>query len=575
MDEGKRREAPWLWRGTTCLAGAVFLVLCVLAARRETPTIDEFAHVPAGCAYWSQGALALYCKNPPLLKFWLALPVVTDPRVTIPPFSGNPLGWGPWEYGQRFMEANRESYFDLFFHARMMVVLLGLLTGVLLYAWGRRLFGERAAAVAASLFFLSPPVLAHAHLATIDVGCMFTILAACWVLRWASRRGDAGAMAVAGSALGLAMAVKFTGLLIVPAAVVLPAWSRRDPGAATRRRLLLWARDAAILVSVALLTVNVSLAFKGSFSRLDAYRFHSGFCLGAQRALPGALPVPLPRDYVVGFDAQKLDTEAGEFASYLRGAWSPEGWWYYNLAALLVKTPILVLLLAAAGIATWKRRAVGSAETWPIVLPCASLFLFLSVFNRLDVGIRYLLPLFPFLHLAAGSTLAEPARPRSGKWRDLLAVLAVAAGLVTAIVASGDPLAYFNPIAGGAARGHEWLLDSNLDWGQDLYRVPGAVSRLTPGGPIGLLYCGHVDPSLYGLTYYPVPPQPVAGVLAVSVNFAMGMRYLAPAPGGKVAWVKPDHLAWLRSREPVARLGSIWIYDTRVRPESRAPSGRP
>ena len=563
MEDRGRRRAAWAWRGTACLAAAVFLVLCAAAARRETPTIDEFAHLPAGCAYWSQGALTLYCKNPPLLKFWLALPVATDSGVTIPRFSGNPLGWGPWEYGQRFMGANRERYFDLFFRARLMVVALGLLTGILLYAWSRELFGERAAAVAASLFFLSPPVLAHSHLATLDAGCMLTVLVACWALRWACRRGGAGAMALAGAALGLAMAVKFTGLLIAPAALILPALSRREPAVTRRRRLSLWARDAAILFAVALLVVNASLAFRGSLRRLDGYRFHSGFCVGLQRALTGALPVPLPQDYVVGFDAQKLDTEAGEFSSYLHGEWSPEGWWYYNLVALFLKTPILVLILAAAGIVAWKWRGIGAAETWPVVLPCASLFLFLSVFNRLDVGIRYLLPLFPFLHLAAGSTLAEPRVPRPGRSRDLLSAVAIALGLVTAITASSDPLAYFNWIAGGSSRGHEWLLDSNLDWGQDLYRVPNAVARLAPGGPIGLLYCGHVDPSLYGLQYAPVPPQPIAGVLAVSVNFVMGMRYLAPAPDGKVAWVKPEHLAWLRSYEPVARLGSIWIYDTR------------
>lgn len=548
-------QSAWLWRSTAALAALVFVLLCVLAARQETPTIDEFAHLPAGSAYWTQGAFSLYGKNPPLLKLWIALPVVVDSRVTVPPFSGNPFGWGPWTYGRAFMEANRESYFALFFRARLMVIVLGLATAALLFVWARELFGERAAAVAASLLLLSPPILAHSRLATIDAGSMLTILATCWLVRRACRSGRAGAFALAGAALGVALGVKFTALLILPAIGVLALLGPRN---------MARARGVCILLLVAWLTVNAAFGFGGTFQRLDGYRFHSRFCIGLQQRLPGALPVPLPRDYVAGFDAQKRDTEAGEeFGSYLLGEWSRRGWWYYNAVALLVKTPIHDLLLALAGTALWRRSRIGATETWPILLPAASLVLLLSAFSRLDVGIRYLLPVFPFLHLASGPVFAERAGPGRARWRDALALAAVVAALSTSIASHPDHLAYFNAIAGGSERGHEWLVDSNLDWGQDLYRVPAEAARLKPGAPIGLLYFGHVDPTLYGLRYNLVPPWPVRDVLAVSVNFVVGMQYLTPAPDGRWLPVSADHLAWLRSHEPVARLGSMWVYDTR------------
>jgi hypothetical protein len=143
------------------------------------------------------------------------------------------------------------------------------------------------------------------------------------------------------------------------------------------------------------------------------------------------------------------------------------------------------------------------------------------------------------------------------------AALVVAAFI--AVRAHPDHLAYFNALAGGTEKGHEWLVDSNLDWGQDLYRVPREVQRLQPEGPIGLLYFGHVDPELYGLQYYPIPPRPVEGVLAVSASFVMGQQYLSPKPGGKITWVRDGHLDWLRRYEPVARAGEMWIYDTRRR----------
>ena len=370
-------------------------------------------------------------------------------------------------------------------------------------------------------------------------------------------------MAAAGAALGVALAVKFTALLIVPAAAILPAWTDRGRKAGAGRSLALWARDVAALALAALVVVNAAFALRGSFGRLDSYRFHSRTCAAVQRALPGAVPVPLPREFVLGFDAVRLDTEKGEFENFLLGRWSAEGWWHYNLVALAVKTPLPVLLLVLAGILAWRSSGAGLREAWPVLIPGASVLLLLSAFSRVNTGIRYVLPLLPFLHLAAGALFAARSGPGRFRWRDALAVLAVAATLATAVAAHPDHLMYFNPIAGGSSRGHEWLIDSNLDWGQDLYRVPSAIARLEPDGPIALLYCGHVDPALYGIDFVPAPPGPVENVIAVSVNFLAGMRYLAPAPGGKIAWVDRGHLAWLEAHEPVERLGSIWVYDTR------------
>jgi hypothetical protein len=124
-------------------------------------------------------------------------------------------------------------------------------------------------------------------------------------------------------------------------------------------------------------------------------------------------------------------------------------------------------------------------------------------------------------------------------------------------------LSFFNVVAGGPSRGHEWLLDSNLDWGQDLYRVAEMSRRLDDDGSIGVLYFGHVDPALYGIQYGLVPPWPIQDVMAVSVNFLEGASYIATSPEGRMQAVKSDHLAWLRDEEPVAKLGSIWIFDTR------------
>ncbi len=550
----------WVWRSVALCAGVAFILMAASAARRETPTIDEFAHLPAGCVYWTQGAFELYDKNPPLARLWMALPVVLDSRATIPEFSGATVGWAPWRYGQRFMDANRPRFFTLFYRARLMVMALALLCGAVLYAWARGLFGERAAAVTTALFFLSPPILAHGHLATVDVACMLTIFLACAALRWALPRPGWWPMALVGGALGVALAVKFTALLVVPAFLVLLVVKRPGFGR--------WAQQAGVLLLGSLLVVHAAYGFRGSFSSLGGFKFHSSFCKAVQGALPGGLPVPLPRSYVQGFDAVKLDTESGEFDTYLHGQWSRDGWWYYNLVALGLKTPIPILALSLAGLFLWRRGVKDAHETWVVLLPALLLFVFLSLLNKVDTGVRYVLPLYPFLHLAVAATLAwQPARAKALlRWREAMSMIPVLLGLEIALRAHPDHLAYFNLFAGGTKNGHAWLVDSNLDWGQDLYRVPREVERLQPEGPIGLLYFGHVDPELYGLNYYPVPSRPVEGVLAVSASFVMGQQYLSPRPGGKIVWVRDGHLDWLRGFQPVARAGEMWIYDTRPRP---------
>ena len=261
------------WAGLTCVAGAVFVLLCVLSARRQTPTIDEFAHLPAGCAYWKVGDLSIYRKNPPLVKLWMSIPVALDSHLVVPTYGGDANGWGPWEYGKRFLEANRELYFSFFFRARLMVVVLGLMTGAIVFLWTRRLFGLRAAAVAASLFLLSPTVMAHSSLATIDVGCMLTILVSCWFLRQACLRHDKWPVVLAGGTLGLALAVKFTALFMLPVAVVMLGLFRWNLRLRPGLLLKLWARDVALLLLAALFVVNAAFAFRGTFQRLDAYRF--------------------------------------------------------------------------------------------------------------------------------------------------------------------------------------------------------------------------------------------------------------------------------------------------------------
>ena len=561
---------PKAWEWMPIAAALAYLGLTLHAARVETPTADEFAHVPAGVAAWRQGRTDLYRVNPPLLKRLLAAPVAADASVTAPIVVEPPMQWGPWEYGHRFQGANRAQYLTLMFRARWVAIGLGLLAGLVVFAWARDVFGLRAAAVVTSLFLLCPNVLAHGHLATIDMGALTTILLAIFALRWCHRDPTPARRLLAGAALGLALATKFIAVLVLPAfawLAILYRWraTTRPPA----RRLLDAFADLAWIAAAALVVLNASLGFEDSFRAIGDFTFRSQFALALQSALPAWTPLPLPREWLLGFDAAKEISEHGEFGSYLMGQWSEHGWWYYNAVALAVKLPVAILALLAVSIPFWRRSDVPRIELYALLIPLGTLVVVFSTASNLNIGILHVLPSYPFLFRLLGPGFMTTRSRRRESLSLALAGAAAAATAVNVATLHPDYLTFFNAIAGGPAHGSEWLLDSNLDWGQDLYRVPAAVAAIDPAEKPYLLYFGLVDPALYGLQYRLLPATPVEGIIAVSENFLWGYSYLTIAPGGGMVGVAGDTAAWLREREPVRRLGSIRIYDTR--PSGGAP----
>lgn len=537
------------------------LVAALHAARLETPTVDEFAHVPAGAAYLARGAHELYLKNPPLMQELVALPVVAS-GAEVPEVRVRGQGWGPWRYGYAFFQANSARYLDLFFRARCVPIAAVALCAALLFLWARELYGPRIAAVLTSLFLLQPTVIAHGHLATVDAGAMTAMFGAAYALRRALLRRDLWRFAAAGAWLGVAMAVKYTGLLLVPAVLLVLALCRPE---SPRRALA----ELALLGVSAWGALEAIMGFRSTFVPLGDFQLHSAFLRGLAAWLPAGLRVPLPAEYLQGFDAVKLDTEQGEFGSYLLGSWSRRGFWYYDLVAVPVKLTLPAVVTVVAGLACWRSAALERRETLLLAVPTGVLVLLMAGFNSVDLGVRYLLPIFPFLFLIAGIALARlPERLAP----PLCAALLVWHVGVVALV-HPDHLAFFNVAVGGPRGGYRVLADSNLDWGQDLYRLPAVLEELGHEGPIPLLYFGHVPPGLYGIDYTLLPPRPVKALFAVSAHFVVGGAYRVLSPDGRLVPVRRGYVAWLRGLEPVARAGTIWVYDTRV--PATQPAGAP
>jgi hypothetical protein len=358
----------------------------------------------------------------------------------------------------------------------------------------------------------------------------------------------------------------------------------------------------------------------------------------------GRIPSPLPEHYLLGFDEQKIETEGiprrffralstpdpaardrvvdkersvpetssevkDAYPVYLNGDLQRTGWWYYYLLTLVYKVPegtwILVILSLAS-----LRLVARSSDEWAdeIALGTVPLVIFLSMsfLTDINLGLRYVLAILPYIFIAAGKLvpwLLGLAGAR--KWvMTVLIVGSLGSTMMSSILIHPHYLAYFNWASGGPDRVPARLIDSNLDWGQDLVALQKWWKKTIPGQPLGLAYFGQINPSIFKLRgdsfdWFLPPVKPgtahfigksqnpllvgpaqklTPGYYAVSVSLLYGLpwRLYDPAPPLRVpeAWSpvwnvsselegKPgeDPFWYFRQFEPFARIGhSIYLY---------------
>lgn len=561
------------------LATAVYGTLAVLSERDKSAVFDEVIHLPPGYAALKMGDHRMNPLHPPLARIIAAVPLLFMDEVRVDP---DDLAWRtarPWEWGKRFLYRWNDGD-RLLFWGRLPIVALGMLLAVAVFLWARRQWGLPASLLALVLCVLSPDVLAHGHLVTNDLPLtLFVFLSVVAFDRLMDGITVWRVIAVA-LGVGAAFATKFSAFALPPilAALSLVVACREEPlfvaiGAPreVRSRRGKLAVLAAVLVAIgalALVVVWAAYGFRSALSpdpAVDAF-MHRGDVPPASPVLRIGAALTrgrlLPEAWVWGFLNCFKSFESRP--SFLLGEYSERGWWYYFPVAIALKAPLpLLVLVAAAAVLAVVRPARGRGP-WFVWLPPA-LFLALTMTQNINIGHRHVLAIYPFLFVAASrcAAVAWSARGRAGSWaRGGVAGLAL---LYAASVLRVHPhyLAYFNEAAGGPSQGWRWLVDSNLDWGQDL---PGLKRYLDQSGiaHVTLCYFGTADPGYYKIAsdrlpgYQPPPPSSVTrtvqpgDVVAISATHLQGL-YLDPE-------MQPL-MAQFRARQPVATIGhSIFVY---------------
>lgn len=560
---------------------AAHVVLVAYAGWRDAPVYDEVAHLASGLSHWKLRHFLLYQGNPPLPRMIAALPVLlADAEYDWHQVIDEPGTRCEFAVGADFVAANGQRAFLLYTLGRWAYLPFTVLGGLVCYRWAAALFGTHAGLLACALWCSCPNIIANAHWITPDLPAASLGVAASYAYwRWL-REPTAGLCVASGTMLGLALLAKATWVILF---LLWPAlwlvYHRRDRGPG--RQVLQLA--AALLLGLCVL--NLGYACQGSFRRLEDYEFISRSFVGSTQpgvvgnrfkgTWFGTLPVPLPKDFLLGIDVTKEAFESHTF-SYLAGELRVGGWWYYYLYGMAVKVPLgtwLVIILAVCSLASHDIRPPAWRDRVSLVGPAVAILVLVSLNPGINRHLRYILIIFPFIFTFAGSAATSTLlayRPYR-----LALVAGVAWSIGSSLATYPHSGSYFNELAGGPSNGWRHLASSNVDWGQDLLRLRDWLRQHPEVGPIRLAYYGCFDPRAAGISYR-MPPLagvsggrrgsgeeygPRPGWYAVSVHLLTGSPSYIPNGRGDIELVGMNEFAYFREVEPYALVGrTIHVY---------------
>jgi hypothetical protein len=568
---------------------ALMAALQITSAAGDSQTWDEAFGIAEGYSYLKTGDVRLDVAHPIFAKVLNALPLLWV-RPSLPLDDRSWLDSKPWEFSAKFLYANRVPAGKMLAAARGASIAFALAVGVVLAWWTRRTFGAGAALLALAFYSLDPNWLAHSRYTTSDPWVTgFIFLASIAWIEHVRKRGW-HTLVLAGILLGCALGSKLSALslpLVFALISVLYAFRWPRPG------VFRMASDLAACLGVAALflalvyapEVKAAVVFwttgekQMPFVDIPLASYARPVSLLGRLLRAAGETFHLPAFAFLRSLSDTADHLQTGHQAYLLGEISDRGWWYYFPVAMLVKTPTAALLAfligAVLGISRLHRSlTVAARHEGPrslkhaaLAIPPAVFLLFSIAATRVNIGLRHVLPVYPFLWVLTAALLCRAA----GGWWEKIRRPAIAAlvALFAAESAATYPhyVAFFNWPSGGPVHGPRYLLDSNLDWGQDLSRAADWVrSRGNP--PLCACYFGRAPLEYYGLAAEPLPVskdspewKDLDCVALVSATPLYGL------------YVSPDAFARLRRREPTARIGySIYAYDLR---KSAAAAGEP
>lgn len=491
--------------------------------KNDSAIVDEVAHISAGYSYVTKQDYRLNPEHPPMMKDLAGLALLPlNPR-----FPDDTQAWqkdvnGQWETGWHFLYHDGNNADAILFWSRLPILLTAIAFGAVLYVISRRLLGTAGALVVLTLYSFDPNIIAHARFVTTDLGAAATMFLAITSFYYWLRRPSYKRLALATGLFALAQVTKFSAILLAPFFIGLIIWAllTKQNGKKWQELWKTYALGYVLLGfgSVVLIWLFYIPHVLHMSKEVQDALIRGSLVNGIQKPVVSLLTVMngnvITRalaQYILGL-VMVFTRVAGGNTTYFLGETTNQSFKLYFPVTYAIKTPLPLLIAALAGIAAgiWGLAQTGfrgiftrfSAYSRRHGMEVISLFFigfysFISITGNLNLGIRHLMPILPFVCFVVGSVSVRLVRRLNNKYVTAGALVLLTSYAALTVIAYPSFVSYFNQIIGGGGNAGKYVSDSSVDWGQDFKRLQSYIESNPDINVIHVDYFGGAEPRYY------------------------------------------------------------------------------
>ncbi|HUE84264.1 MAG TPA: glycosyltransferase family 39 protein [Pyrinomonadaceae bacterium] len=544
-------------------------------ATRTSATVDESPHILAGHRHWQCGDFGINPEHPPLLKLLATAPLIFRTLVEPPWECGSRITSKPdsFLFGTKFIIQNGVD--DIVIPARLSAALMSLLLAAIVFAATWQMFGWWEAVTALALLAFEPNLIANGSLVTTDTAISATAFAAVYALYRFRQKPNVLRFVPVGLAVGLMLAAKHSAVIFVPilfGLLIADAAIFRRNGNHLPKQIL---RQTAAFAGFFLIGLILLWAFYGfryhaipgatentisieNYIKENSRRPEIADSLSAQIVASVNQTRIFPESYILGI--------ADVVATGSRNTWIfdrnyPTGQWFYFPLAFAVKSSVALLLLLPLGLLFPFFNPEKRREVMFLLVP-SLLFFAVSLTSGLNIGVRHILPVYPFFVVIAGGGAVWAGRKFHVFRYILIALLLFHAA--TAVRTAPNYMAFANDFWGGTNNTYRIFREANVDFGQNTKLVNEYLARenisdcwFASQGNVELTRVSQpcrLMPGSFPASVTDEPDEPVPPVIEGTV--LLGVLSLPPRGGNEYVPITQS--------QPIAQIGgSIFVYQGR------------
>lgn len=507
------------------------LVLEITSVWNDSPVVDEIPHIGAGYSYVVQHSYQFNPEHPPLAKDLAGLALLTL-NLNQTAFSKNYIAnWptdvnGEWNFGRALIFQTGNDAITLVRVAKLPMLLFFIISAWIIFIWAKKLFGDKAALLAIFLFSFTPTIIAHSRLVTTDIALLAGIMASLYFFERYLENQTPKNFWIAAIMFGFGLLTKFSAFLLIPLIVLLAmVWAYANHQKLSGIIRMAWKAVLIIVFGFAFVVGPIYqlhlLGYSKEKQKADATVVLSTY---GNRAFADPVIWISDKPFLRPFAQYGLGVlmifqrNVGGNQTYFLGNLYQKAVKSYFPVVYALKEPIPFLILfvmSVIGFFIYVRSKEKHLKDWlrihfaeTAIFMWALLYWATSINANLNIGIRHLIPVYGGTAILVAGQLSVLYEHVKLKKAFLAFIVALCAWLLAeTLMVFPYYLTYFNEFAllrpkategqaGYISGGHNYVVDSNLDWGQDLKRLADWVDKNNIK-KISLDYFGWADQSYY------------------------------------------------------------------------------